>query len=144
MLAEAMYTALFACSLLHCTNVGTQDNHLPRQLARARARRQLPPIDWKTLTVSQPTRKPLDETRRYVSDNVGGTRHRQHIVRGYFAEYGVNGRGLLFGKHAGRYWIPPHIRGIEGPGVILKDYAITPARNQTPALRVAAKRKVRS
>lgn len=32
-------------------------------------------------------------------------------VRGHFAEYGVNGKGLLFGKLSGRFWIPQHARG---------------------------------
>jgi hypothetical protein len=34
-------------------------------------------------------------------------------VRGHFARYGVEGReGLLFGKHAGKFWVPTHARGV--------------------------------
>ena len=32
-------------------------------------------------------------------------------VRGHVARYGVDGRGLLFGKYSGEFWIPAHARG---------------------------------
>jgi hypothetical protein len=49
-------------------------------------------------------------------------------VRGHFARYGVEGRGLLFGKYAGKFWIPAHARDAgEGDGV--KDYVLKPARS---------------
>lgn len=47
-----------------------------------------------------------------------------HKVRGHFATYGINGRGLLFGKLSGRYWIPQHARGAKEFGEIEKRYKI--------------------
>lgn len=47
-------------------------------------------------------------------------------VRGHFAEYGINGKGLLFGRFAGRFWIPQHARGSKDLGETEKDYRLTP------------------
>lgn len=53
----------------------------------------------------------------------------RHICRGHFAEYGPEfGKGLLFGRYAGRFYIPPHLKGDKKNGVVEKDYAI-PAMN---------------
>ena len=35
----------------------------------------------------------------------------QEFVRGHFAKYGIDGRGKLFGKYTGKFWIPGHVRG---------------------------------
>lgn len=46
-------------------------------------------------------------------------------VRGHFAHYGPEyGRALLFGKYAGRFWIPQHARGSEEHGVSKHDYTL--------------------
>jgi hypothetical protein len=45
-------------------------------------------------------------------------------VRGHLARYGVDGRGLLFGKIAGTFWIPAHARGSAEFGERLHDYAL--------------------
>ena len=48
-------------------------------------------------------------------------------VRGHFALYGPeHGRGLLFGKHAGRYWIPQHARGTAEHGTSETEYRLMP------------------
>lgn len=45
-------------------------------------------------------------------------------VRGHWARYGVDGRGLLFGKYSGKFWISAHVRGQdEGE---LRDYVLKP------------------
>jgi hypothetical protein len=48
----------------------------------------------------------------------------QQFVRGHFARYGEDGRGLLFGKLAGRFWIPAHARGSVDRGVRDVDYVV--------------------
>lgn len=45
-------------------------------------------------------------------------------VRGHWARYGVDGRGLLFGKYAGKFWIPAHARG--AGEVEPRDYVLKP------------------
>lgn len=48
-----------------------------------------------------------------------------HSVRGHFALYGPeHGRGLLFGKHAGRFFRPQHARGAADHGEIEHDYVL--------------------
>lgn len=48
-----------------------------------------------------------------------------HFCRGHFAEYGPKyGKGLLFGKHEGRFYVPPHIKGNAKNGVVDKDYEV--------------------
>lgn len=48
-----------------------------------------------------------------------------HVCRGHYAKYGPEyGRGLLFGKYAGRFWVETHARGNEKNGVVDKDYAV--------------------
>lgn len=49
----------------------------------------------------------------------------RHVCRGHFAEYGPEfNKGLLFGKYAGRFYVPPHLKGDKKNGVVEKDYAI--------------------
>ena len=43
-------------------------------------------------------------------------------VRGHKAEYGINGKGLLFGKYAGTFWIPQHARGSAEIGTVEQTY----------------------
>ena len=47
-------------------------------------------------------------------------------VRGHTAEYGTNGKGKLFGKLTGRFWIPQHIRGSEANGIAEHEYVANP------------------
>ena len=48
-----------------------------------------------------------------------------HIVRGHFREYGPEfGKGLLFGKYAGRYWVAAHTSGSLETGIVTKDYDV--------------------
>ena len=47
-----------------------------------------------------------------------------HSVRGHFAEYGRNGKGLLFGKLAGRFFIPQHARGSADQGEVAQHFTL--------------------
>lgn len=47
-------------------------------------------------------------------------------VVGHFAHYGPEyGRGLLFGRLAGRFWIPQHARGAKEHGESEVDYRLS-------------------
>lgn len=48
-------------------------------------------------------------------------------VRGHWARYGVDGRGLLFGKYAGKFWISGHVRG-QGDAEP-RDYVLKPRKD---------------
>lgn len=48
-----------------------------------------------------------------------------HLSRGTFHEYGPKyGKGLLFGKYEGRYWIQPHVKGNRTRGTVQKQYVV--------------------
>lgn len=72
---------------------------------------------------AQAAARPIDAAETVVSP-----------VRGHFSHYGEQyGRGLLFGKYAGKFWIPGHVRGAGGePGEdasVPRDYVLKPARS---------------
>ena len=116
----AAAVALFGCSLLHCKNVTERHQRLSRPQSRLRERKNLPPIVWKTLVVG-PMPKPM--TADDVADSLDERHSRRlHMVRGHFREYGTNGRGKLFGKISGRFWIPPTVKGTAHAGLVIKDY----------------------
>lgn len=57
----------------------------------------------------------------------------EHVCRGHFKHYGPaashrhpdgQDRGLLFGKHAGKFYDPPSVKGDEKNGIIEKDYEV--------------------
>ncbi len=51
----------------------------------------------------------------------------RHVCRGHFAEYGPEfGKGLLFGRLSGRFYVPPHLKGKEENGIVEKDYMVKP------------------
>ncbi len=57
-------------------------------------------------------------------------------VRGHFALYGSeHGRGLLFGKLSGRFWIPQHARGGQEHGQSETDYRLVPVDPRQPATK---------
>ncbi len=76
---------------------------------------------YKTLTV-KPTIKVVDE------DGVERAPRLEEIVahmrRGHWAHYGVNGKGLLFGKYAKSVFRKPSVVGKLSNGLIIKDYTL--------------------
>ena len=76
---------------------------------------------YKTLTV-KPTIKVVDE------DGVERPPRLEEIVshmrRGHWAHYGVDGKGLLFGKYAKSVFRKPSVVGKLSNGLIIKDYTL--------------------
>lgn len=113
-----LQVSLLALTFLHCKNV---------QIVRP------PPPTKKRLP-----RKVKFESRyhRLRVDAVGrrggqsrvsetGIKQSLHIVRGHFREYGSQfGKGKLFGKYSGRFWVASHISGRADVGLVAKDYEI--------------------
>ena len=48
----------------------------------------------------------------------------QHTRRGHWAHYGINGKGLLFGKYEGSYYRKPKTIGKLSNGLVIKDYTL--------------------
>lgn len=120
-LAQVMTFAFFGFSLLNCKNVGEKTVIASRQVNRARARKNLPGLGWKVLTLT-PLRKPRNarETAEVLDES---TKRRLHTVRGHFSTY--TEAAPLFGKHVGTYYVPAHWRGDLDSGKLNKSYRLT-------------------
>lgn len=116
---------LLTFTFLNCKNVIVTDNdgrHANRQERRAAERRGDPPlVTYKTLQI-EPMKKVL-ATEGDIERN--GLAKALHICRGHFAEYGPEfGKGKLFGKYEGRFYVPAHVRGNADQGVVHKRYNV--------------------
>lgn len=94
---------LGALNFMNCRNVELVEPRRPRAEARRIARTGVTVSTINVFPVGRSTRS----DRASESTGVPLT-----SVRGHFARYGPEyGRGLLFGKYAGRYWVPQYARG---------------------------------
>lgn len=111
MMEESAYRlvpVLLAISFMHCKNVKTVKEQVPEKLAkRTLERHGYRPTPWHTLVI-----EPLKEVlRKQGQADKTGLKKALHICRGHFARFGVDGRGLLFGKYSGSFFIPQHVKG---------------------------------
>lgn len=141
-LSNSAFVVLFAFALMGCKNVHhvevDERAKLNRQQIRAREREKQPFITYKILEV-----KPLRSMKTSAAEpdnEEDGRITRMHWVAGHFAEYGPEyGKGLLFGRIAGRFFIDPHVRGDLDEGFITKDYKLAaPPRKAAAAPRSAS------
>lgn len=123
---ESMYTlmaaALYGIDLAHLKNVQVLDEEIPfTKLNRIRKKRgQEPLFQFRTLAISP-------ERKARVHGSAGEQQvvpKRLHLVRGHKREYFEDRK--LFGKLAGKIWIPEHHRGKLQSGMVVKDYNVRP------------------
>lgn len=109
---------LGALNFLNCRNVELVTPQRPRPARRRIGRLG---VNVHTINVTPFGRS----TRNVKGEPVGGTPLTS--VRGHFASYGPEfGRGLLFGRLAGRFWIPQHARGDREHGESSASYELQP------------------
>lgn len=101
----AQLTLLGSLQYLNCRNVEVVEPRRSRGFAKRMARMGVKVGQIRVFPVGRSTRSDRGEGIAVGGDNPATP------VRGHFAEYGVNGKGLLFGRYAGRFYISPHIRG---------------------------------
>lgn len=121
--------ALDTLQMLGCKNVSLSphDND-PKQVRRAIKRHGGTPGSYRyhTLVV-----RPAGSKPGTPGEEIGIMP--RHVCRGHFAEYGPEfGKGLLFGKYAGRFFVPPCVKGDKKNGVVEKDYMIPEAMTSPP------------
>ncbi len=115
------FPTFLALSFMHCRNVQVREEIPPPRLSKAHQRRKgRPLLRYHVLEIDH--MKSVLEREGHAGTT--GLKKALHICRGHFATYGADGKGLLFGKHAGRYWIPMHTRGSVQEGMVVKDYAV--------------------
>ena len=118
---EATVVTLTASlNFLNCSNVDVAEPSRPRPERRRLARIG---VQVQTIVVRPPGRRragsgaarPIDASETPLTS-----------VRGHFARYGVEGRGKLFGKYTGKFWIPAHARGVGDGEPAVRNYRLHP------------------
>ena len=113
--------ACLALSFMHCKNVKMVEEIPSAKLSKKRERKGGKPLlRYHVLKIDH--MKSVLEHEGHASTE--GLKKALHICRGHFATYGQDGKGKLFGKHAGRYWIPMHMRGDIKHGMVDKTYDV--------------------
>lgn len=115
------WPTLVAISLAHCKNVQIVDIVQPRYVRR-RLEKAGASVTYKTLLIG-----PFKKQMRHEADNdpageQSTIKRALHICRGHFSTYSEE--RPLFGKHAGTFWIPMHVKGNKQHGEVKKDYKI--------------------
>jgi hypothetical protein len=112
---NAQMTFLMAVDLCNCVNVvvATPERSYSRPVRRRLARTG---VDFSEIHV-RPVSKSYRGNGVPLSHGVPLS-----SVRGHKAEYGINGKGKLFGKYTGTFWIPQHARGSAEIGTIEQNY----------------------
>jgi hypothetical protein len=106
--------AFLAICFMHCKNVRVVDEEVPTKLAkRTEERHGYKPSPHKRLII-EPLKQIL---KKEGGSDKNGIAKAMHICRGHFAEYGETyGKGKLFGKYEGKFWIPSTVRGTKSGG----------------------------
>lgn len=114
----ALITVGAALNFLNASNIATAEPARPRAVRRR--------IERTGVTVQAIVVRPPGK-RRVTSATARPMEIGESVlsaVRGHWARYGVDGRGLLFGKYAGKFWIPAHVRGADETPP--RDYVLKP------------------
>jgi hypothetical protein len=111
-------------SFCHCKNVAPEELvGTPRPGHR---KSKVPALKFYTLNIGRMREVLRTEGR---SGEVGLAKA-LHICRGHFANYGED--KPLFGKYAGRFWVPDHVRGRAEAGEVVKNYSADPPLRDGP------------
>jgi hypothetical protein len=106
-------------SFSHCKNV-TRTEEADDRGPRWHRRSGVPVLKFHRLDI-RPMREVL---RREGRSEEQGLARALHICRGHFATY--TDERPLFGKVAGTFWVPAHVRGTAAAGKVVKEYAVHP------------------
>lgn len=118
---EIIYPSLLALSFMHCKNTRTMTEEPPSKLSKIHKKETgRPLLRYYVLQIDH--MKAI--LKKAEKGGKLGLTQALSICRGHFAEYGKDGKGLLFGKLVGRFFIPMHTRGDRKAGVIVKDYEV--------------------
>lgn len=122
-MAYTLAPFLQALSFMHCKNVVLETTVPNPKLSKKHAKRNggQPLLKYHTIGIET-----MGQTIRRLKGQGGtGEPVSLHIVPGHFAHYGSEyGRGKLFGKYEGRFWIPSHVRGNASVGEVKTDYEV--------------------
>lgn len=104
-------------SFMNCKNVKRIEQAEPRKESW-HAKEKCPVFRFHTLDIN-----PMKEVLRTEGQSEStGLKRALHICRGHFAHYSEE--KPLFGKYAGDFFVPSHVRGSLDQGVVAKDYNV--------------------
>lgn len=117
-----------ALTYLNCRNVGTIYYDPPERVQRKHQRKRgaKPLVRYHVINVEKAG---AEEARSRRTDTEGGL-VASHVVGGQLRHYGDccpsvhQPKGLLFGKHSGRVFVPMHVRGNPQRGLVVADYSL--------------------
>lgn len=116
-----------AASFMNCSNVKLQEIG-PEHYSIPGERRNGPPI--KRITRKILEIEPMKEVlRKDGAVESNGIQKAMHICRGHFSTYTEDKK--LFGKHAGTFWVPQHVRGSQEVGYVQKAYNVLAPKDET-------------
>jgi hypothetical protein len=116
---EALVPVLLAICFMHCKNTMLEVKEPDRQFNRERKKVGLKPfVRYHTINI-EPMKRVL---RTEGNIEMEGLKRAMHICRGHFATYSEE--KPLFGRVAGTFWIPAHVRGSLHEGVVMSDYSV--------------------
>lgn len=120
---DTVFPALYTMFLLGHTNVKARTVDAPTQ------QRSKPHAGKRGVSTPKDTYRVVDVksidrflTQYLASDETTRSEFALHGVRGHYKTFA--GERLLFGKHGGRYFWGPQIRGSASKGTVTKDYAV--------------------
>lgn len=109
--------ALLALSFMHCKNITINVCEPNRIVNRERIKCGLKPfVRYNIIDIEH--MKQILKTEGESEKN--GIKKALHICRGHFSTY--TEEKPLFGKIAGTFWVPQHVRGSAKHGVVISDY----------------------
>jgi hypothetical protein len=110
---------LVSLSFLHCKNVVQIEHQPDGVINRERKKVGLKPfVRYHTINI-EPMKKVLRTEGRIETE---GLKRALHICRGHFSHYSEE--KPLFGKYAGTFWVPAHVRGSLDEGLVVSDYNV--------------------
>lgn len=113
---------IMAIGFTHCKNVEIVDGQRAEGALRKKQEKKIgvPLARFKELVIDPSVTQKRQEVDKKQPQQ-RGTRS-LHIARGNFATYSDD--KPLFGKYAGTFWRPAHVRGAEKIGIVGKDYTV--------------------
>lgn len=125
---ESMFPVMLAVGFMNCKNVLLSKVEPDARLNRLRKKAGLKPfLRYHTINI-EPMKRVLKAEGGIETE---GLRKALHIVRGHFMRY--TPERPLFGKHAGTFWAPSHVRGSLKEGVVVSDYRVNPPNDGGPS-----------
>lgn len=113
---SVLHICALSCTFMNCKNTRLKDCPDFAPSDKIRRRLKIPDVKRYTLEINGMLRP------RDAGVSAGDHGIAYHLCRGHFATY--TEEKPLFGKHVGKFWIPPHTKGKRERGIVEKDYSI--------------------